>query len=185
MDFNDDQWRAWAALMVKVQEGDTEAYARLLAEMSPLIFNYVRKRVFNTQYVEDVFQEVLLTFHKAKHTYQTDRPFSPWLFAIVRNAVWTALHKNRKFAEKELLLEELPEVPWIEPDDGSLDDRLHKALGTLTPENRQAVEMLKLKGMTVENAAKTLGISKIALKVRAHRGYAQLRKMLLKKEEQN
>ncbi len=183
MDFNDDHWRSWAGLMQQVQEGDTEAYARLLAEMSPLIFNYVRKRVFNQQYVEDVYQDVLLTFHKAKHTYQTDRPFSPWLFAIVRNAVWTALHKNRKFAEKELLLEELPEMPWSEPDEGGLDDRLQKALESLTKENRQAVEMLKLRGMTVESAAKSLGISKIALKVRAHRGYAQMRKMLLKKEE--
>jgi len=182
MDFNDEQWRSWAGLMQQVQEGDTDAYARLLSEISPLIFNYVRKRVFNSQFVEDVYQDVLLTFHKAKHTYQTDRPFSPWLFAIVRNAVWTALHKNRKFAEKELLLEELPEKAWHDNEDQGLDDRLHLALASLTKENRQAVEMLKLQGMDVETAAKTLGISKIALKVRAHRGYAQLRK-ILKKEE--
>jgi len=184
MDFNDDQWRAWTGLMRQVQDGDTEAYARLLSELSPMIFNYVRKRVFNPQYVEDVFQDVLLTFHKAKHTYQTSRPFSPWLFAIVRNAVWTSLHKNRKFAEKELLLEELPEKPWQGIEDEGLDDRLHLALESLSRENRQAVEMLKLKGMNVESAAKALGISKIALKVRAHRGYAQLRKLLIKKEEE-
>ncbi len=170
--------------MRQIQAGDNDAYARLLSEMSPLIFNYVRKRVFNSQHVEDVFQDVLLTFHKARHTYQTDRPLSPWLFTIVRNAVWTALHKNRKFAENELTFEEMPEIPWAGVEDGGLDDKLHQAMETLSKDNRQAVEMLKIRGMNVENAAKELGISKIALKVRAHRGYVQLRKILLKKEEQ-
>jgi hypothetical protein len=58
LDFNDEQWRTWARLMEQIQEGDMEAYALLLSEISPLIFNYVRKRVFNPQQVEDVYQDV-------------------------------------------------------------------------------------------------------------------------------
>src|SRR5580692_4990436 len=94
LDFNDDQWTSWAFLMVRIQEGDMEAYALLLSEISPLIFNYVRKRVFNREQVEDVYQDVLLTFHKARHTYQTDKPFSPWFFTVIRNAIWAALSKR-------------------------------------------------------------------------------------------
>ena len=183
MDFDNAQWRSWARLMEQVQKGDSEAYGRLLSEMSPLVFNYVRKRVFNPSHVEDIFQDVLLTFHKAKHTYQTDRPFSPWLFAIVRNAVWTSLHRNRRHAEREVPLDSTPEPAWNEPEEGGLDDRVTQALKSLPKDQRQAVEMLKLKGMKVEKAAQELGISKIALKVRAHRGYAQLRRILKAKGE--
>lgn len=183
MDFNDENWRTWAGLMVQAQDGDMDAYAKLLAGISPMIFNFVRKRVFNQQYAQDVHQDVLLTFHKALHTYQRDRDLSPWLFAVVRNAVWTSLQKNRKFVERELLWKDLPEIAWSAPDDEGLDDRLHKALNSIPPENRQAVELLKLKDMSVESAARALGISKIALKVRAHRGYVQLRKILSKEDK--
>jgi RNA polymerase sigma-70 factor (ECF subfamily) len=178
LDFNDSHWQAWTGLMKLTQEGDSRAYERLLAEISPLILNYVRKRVFNPQHVEDIFQEVLLTFHKAKHTYRTDRPFSPWFFAVVRNAIWAALEKNQKIAQRELLMDEFPETAALEVGEG-MDDRLHLALESLPEGNRQAVELLKIRGLSVEAAAKELGISKIALKVRAHRGYALLRKFMI------
>lgn len=185
MDLDNQQWRDWARLMERVQEGDTEAYAKLLSEISPLIFNYVRKRVFNPSHVEDVYQDVLLRFHKARHTYQSSRPLGPWLFAVVRNAVWTSLGKKRKHSEREVFFEEFPDFPAEIAHEDGLDDRLQTALQALTPESRQAVEMLKIKGMDVESAARELGISKIALKVRAHRGYARLRKLLAEKQETN
>lgn len=183
MDLDNQQWRDWGRLMEKVQEGDTEAYAKLLAGISPLIFNYVRKRVFNPAQVDDVFQDVLLRFHKARHTYQSDRLLGPWLFAVVRNAVWTSLGRSRRRFENEIPFEDLPDFPAESPREEGLDDRLHNALQALTPESRQAVELLKIKGMDVESAAKQLGISKIALKVRAHRGYERLRRMLAGPQE--
>ena len=181
MDFTAEHWKEWGRLMQQVQEGDTEAYARLLAEMSPLVFHYVRRRVFNPGQVEDIYQDVLLTFHRARHTYQPQRPFSPWLFAVLRNAIWKALGKRRKFLEKEIPLEDLPEEPAFTPTGEGLDDRLHQALDSLPPDQRRAVQMLKLEGKDVGSAAKELGISKVALKVRAHRGYVQLRKILAEK----
>ncbi len=185
MDFNDDQWRSWNQLIRQTREGDRNAYERLLVEISPLVQGYVKKRVFNSQYVEDVFQEVLLSFHKALHTYRTDLPFAPWFFAVIRNATWTALVKNRKFAEREVPTEDFSAVPATETAEDTMDDRLRLALESLPAIYRQAVEMLKFRGMRVDAAAKELGISKIALRVRAHRGYALLRKSLTvqKKEE--
>ncbi|HTA76021.1 MAG TPA: sigma-70 family RNA polymerase sigma factor [bacterium] len=178
MDFNDDQWQNWTRLMKLTQGGDKEAYERLLVEMSPVVFNFVRKRVFNQNHVEDVFQEVLLSFHKAKHSYRTDLPFPPWFFAVIRNAVWAALKKNHKIGQREVPLEDFFDIAALETAEDGIDDRIHQALGALPEMNRQAVEMLKLKGMSVETAAKTLGISKAALRVRAHRGYSLLKKIL-------
>jgi RNA polymerase sigma-70 factor (ECF subfamily) len=148
-----------------------------LNEIGPVLFSFVRRRVFNREMVQDVYQEVLLTFHKARHSYEPGRPLGPWLFTVARNSLLDALGRNRKFAEKEVPSEVLPESSQPEQD-GSLDDELTQALRTLPESNRRAVELLKLKGLSLEEAAKELKISVGALKVRAHRGYLQLRKLL-------
>jgi RNA polymerase sigma-70 factor (ECF subfamily) len=179
LDFNDEKWRSWNQLIRQTREGDRGAYERLLVEISPLVQRYVAKRVFDSQYVEDVFQEVLLSFHKALHTYRTELPFAPWFFAVIRNATWTALVKNRKFAEREIPTEDFTPFAAAEEGEEEGDDRLRGALESLPAIYRQAVEMLKFRGMRVEAAAKELGISKIALRVRAHRGYNLLRKHLI------
>ena len=185
MDLNDDQWQTWTRLMKQTQEGDRDAYERLLVEISPLVFRYVRKRVFNPQNVEDVFQEVLLTFHKAKHNYRSDLPFGPWFFTVIRNAIWDALKKNHRIAQREVPMEDFHDFAALEAAEEGIDDRLRRALESLPQGNRQAVEMLKFRGMSAETAAKELGISKIALRVRAHRGYALLRKFLKTQQEKS
>jgi len=175
--WNQVQWESWAQLFKRAQGGDSEAYRQFLEEIGPILFSYVRRRVFNPEMVPDVYQEVLLTLHKARHAYEPSRPLGPWLFTVARNSILDALGKNRKFAEKEVQLEVLPDVGEMERD-GSLDDQLYQGLQSLPELNRKAVELLKLKGLTLEEAAAQLGISVAALKVRAHRGYHQLRKLL-------
>jgi RNA polymerase sigma factor (sigma-70 family) len=176
------QWESWSQLMAKIQEGDQEAYRQFLNEIGPLLYNYVRRRVFNPEMVPDVYQEVLLTLHKARFTYEPSRPLGPWLFTVARNSILDALGKNRKFVEREVPTEILPESSAIETD-GSLGDELHQALKSLSPIHRDAVELLKLRGLSLEEAALELKISVAALKVRAHRGYEQLRKLLLEKKK--
>ena len=176
------QWESWSQLMAKIQVGDQEAYRQFLNEIGPLLFNYVRRRVFNPEMVPDVYQEVLLTLHKARFTYEPSRPLGPWLFTVARNSILDALGKNRKFAEREVPTETLPESNASEMD-GSLGDELHQALNSLSPIHRDAVELLKLRGLSLEEAALELKISVAALKVRAHRGYEQLRKLLVEKKK--
>lgn len=174
---NQLQWDSWSRLMAKVQNGDLEAYRELLDEIGPLLFNFVRRRVFNPEMVEDVYQEVMLTFHKARHTYEPHRPLGPWLFAVARHSLLTALGKNRKFAEKEVPTEKLPDIA-SEETDRELEEELFMALEALPEINRRAVDLLKIRGYTLEDAAKELGITVAALKVRAHRGYVCLREYM-------
>jgi RNA polymerase sigma factor (sigma-70 family) len=180
--WNHLQWESWSQLMVKIQRGDQEAYRQFLNEIGPLLFNYVRRRVFNPEMVPDVYQEVLLTLHKARFTYEPSRPLGPWLFTVARNSILDALGRNRKFAEREVPTETLPEYGKAEQD-GSLGDELHQALNSLSPLHREAVELLKMRGLSLDEAAKELKISVAALKVRAHRGYEQLRKLLSEKKK--
>ena len=167
--------------MKKVQSGDEEAYRTLLNEIGPLLYSYVRRRVFNRSMVDDVYQEVLFTLHRARHSYMTDRPFAPWLFTLAHNSFLDAIGRNRKFAEREVQVDFLPEAAQPDTKDGSLGDDLQQVLAQLPESLRRPVEMMKLEGLSVEEAARALGISASALKVRAHRGYARLKKNLLEK----
>lgn len=174
------QWQSWAQMMKKVQAGDEEAYRVLLNEIGPLLYGYVRRRVFQKSLVDDVYQDVLFTFHRARHSYMTDRPFAPWLFTLAHNAFLDAIGRNRKFAERELQVESLPEAQAPEREDGELGDELQRALDQLPETLRVPVEMLKLRGKSAEEGARELGISLSAFKVRAHRGYAKLKQILLR-----
>jgi len=178
LDFTDEKWGKWSRLMKLVQEGDMDAYSCLLYEIGPLLFNYVRKRVYHPSQVDDVYQDALLTFHKARHTYQIDRPFGPWLFTVIRHAIWGSLERRHKVTDKELQFETIPEGPVPEGEENPLNGQLSEALKSLPEKTRRAVELLKIEGLDVRTAARELGISEIALRVRAHRGYAQLRKKL-------
>src|SRR4030095_14433060 len=74
-------------LMARAQHGDSNAYVTLLRAITPRIRQLVRaKRAFlGDSVVEDVVQEVLLSVHTVRATYDPARPFMPWLSAIVRH----------------------------------------------------------------------------------------------------
>jgi RNA polymerase sigma factor (sigma-70 family) len=175
------QWESWQVLMGKTQQGDMEAYRRFLDEIGPLLLGYVRKRVFQQDLVLDAYQDLLLTLLKALPTYDPARLLGPWLFAVARNSILVSLGRRRRVTQREISTEKLQDVAEAETngDLESLTDELYRALRTLPKMNRQAVELLKIQGFSLEEASRKLGISVPALKVRAHRGYVYLRKCLM------
>ncbi|HVM33273.1 MAG TPA: sigma-70 family RNA polymerase sigma factor [bacterium] len=174
------QWESWQSLMALTQSGDLQAYRRLLEEIGPLLLGYVRKRVYDPDQVMDAYQDLLLTLHKALPTYDPKRPLGPWLFTVARNSLLVSLGRKRRILEREVQVEKLQDraqAPAAEESEG-LGDELYRALRGLPKMNRQAVELLKIQGLSLEEASRRLGISVPALKVRAHRGYEYLRKSL-------
>jgi RNA polymerase sigma-70 factor (ECF subfamily) len=176
----------WGRWMAAAQEGDATAYEALLREIAPALRVFVGMRVRDTSVAEDVVQNVLLSLHRARHTYQPDRPFGPWLRAIARNAVTDALRARSKRAEHEA---PLPDSDLIadsrEPSRAGepLSARMSDALEQLPPAQREAVMLIHVRDLSVAEAAERAGISVSALKVRAHRGYKALRALLGGRED--
>jgi len=167
--------RMRAHLMERLQHGDADACRLLLDDVGPAVTRFLRGRVAIDE-VEDVYQEVFMALFQARHTYEAGRPLEPWLFAIARNVA--ADHSRRRWARAswEELTPDLPEraagdSPAAPPD-------IEGLLTRLPPAQREAFAMLKLDGMTLEDAAGRAGVSVGALKVRAHRAYKALRKLI-------
>jgi len=175
----EDRWRAW---MVAAQDGDSASYEKLLRELVPHVRGVVKRRLFDSSAVEDVVQNVFMSVHRARHTYRPDRPFRPWINAIARNAVVDFIRERGQRGRREVSLDQggFPEpAAELEPrDETRLDPALQRALERLPAAQREAVTLLHLDALSVAEAAVRAGVSKTALKVRAHRGYRALRALL-------
>jgi RNA polymerase sigma-70 factor (ECF subfamily) len=173
------QWRIW---MTAAQRGDAQAYELLLHALVPPLRGFVRRRLSDPSAAEDVVQAVLLSIHRARHTWRAERPFGPWWRAIARNAVIDAARRRGRRAAREVPLAADHEVfaaDWV-PDAATeeLSPELRGALEQLSPAQREAVELLHVEELSVAEAAARAGTTPGALKVRAHRGVAALRRLL-------
>ena len=175
-DEREARWRNW---MVAGQAGETPCFEKLLRELTPYLERFVQRRLFDSSAVEDVVQNVMISLHRARHTYRAERRFTPWLHAIARNAIVDAMRVRARRLSREVSLESErvpePATDAVEPPGPLLSPELQRALESLTDPQREAVELIHLHGLSVAEAARRVGVTRTALKVRAHRGYRALR----------
>ena len=100
------------ALMRAAQRGDRSAYASLLREVMSLLQRLFRHRLRYLQPAdrEDVMQEVLLSLHRAKSTYDPAKAFVPWLMAIIRNRVVDRARRCARLSANEVLVGEFDAI---------------------------------------------------------------------------
>jgi RNA polymerase sigma-70 factor (ECF subfamily) len=168
-----------ALLMERLQAGDADACRELLDDIGPVVNGFLRRRIADSGELEDVYQEVFMALFEARQTYEPGRPLEPWLFAIARNVAADHTRRHWSRASWQELAADPPDRPDLsleEPPSSAPD--LAETLEKLPPNQREAFSMLKLEGLSLEAAAARTGISVGALKVRAHRAYKALRKLI-------
>lgn len=174
--------RDWSALMAQSQDGDREAYRLLLQSILPYLRALARRAGLPGDEVEDAVQDVLMTLHLIRHSYDPARPFAPWLAAVARHRIIDRRRRLVRRALRESPLgaeaETLPALPTYLPETASEIRRMKTAIATLPPGQRQAIEMLKLKEMSLKEASAASGQSIPALKVAVHRAVKRLRSLL-------
>lgn len=172
----------WGALMARAQDGDATAYRALLGAITPYARAIASRALRERADAEDVVQEVLMTVHRIRHSYDPARPFRPWLLAIVRHRVLDRLRARGRRAAWETGW--VAEAETFAADAANSDDNawdgpaLRAALASLPAGQRQAIEMTKLREMSLQEASAASGMTVGALKVAVHRGMARLRRLL-------
>ena len=173
-----------AALMAAAQNGDARAYTALLRACVPYAAAAARRQGIASERIDDVVQDVLLTVHRARATYDPRRPFLPWLRAIAsRRAIDSLRQRYRNVSEVQdedaaaAAASQAPDAGdrLAEADQNRI---LAEAIGALPPGQRQAVELLALQERSLDQASQQTGRSKVALKVNLHRAIHALRKTL-------
>jgi RNA polymerase sigma-70 factor (ECF subfamily) len=174
----------WSILMARAQGGDAEAYRRLLVDIAPYLQSLARRHHRNPGDVEDTVQDVLLTVHAIRHTYDPHRPFGPWLVAIAKRRIIDRLRGQGRTRAREVAFD-LEHETFCAPEANLGEAAWNKcvlgdAIGRLPPGQREAVRLLKLQEMSLQQAAAASGMSVAALKVAMHRALKNLRKILTK-----
>lgn len=173
---------AWSSLMARAQDGDQMAYRQLLHQITGYLRSLVAKHHRNPADVEDTVQDILLTVHAIRHTYDPSRPFGPWLVAIAHRRIVDRLRRQGRVRRRERPLE--PEHETFAAREANLseiagDDRaLRHAIESLPESQRRAITLLKLNEMSLKEAEAASGISIAALKVATHRAVRRLRQIL-------
>jgi RNA polymerase sigma-70 factor (ECF subfamily) len=170
--------------MARAQDGDRLAYRALLEDISPYLRRLAARCFKEPSDTEDAVQDVLLTVHAIRHTFDPGRPFGPWLVAIANRRIIDRLRRQTRARSHELKMSAEHETfrsdaANFHSDELSVDPAaLHAAIAALPPDQRQAIGLLKLKEMSLKEAALASGRSVSALKVATHRAIKSLRKLL-------
>jgi RNA polymerase sigma-70 factor (ECF subfamily) len=173
----------WGLLMVQAQAGDSSSYRRLLLEVTPYLRTLGRRFHRDPRDVEDSLQDVLLTVHTIRHTYDPGRPFKPWLVAIARRRIADRLRSQWRSCARESQINESEYETFADEranssEQGPDEHGLQAAIDQLPAAQRQAVRMLKMEEMSLQEAAAASGQSVSALKVATHRAIKSLRRLL-------
>lgn len=178
-----------AGLMASAQRGDAAAYRALLKACLPVVSASARAQGVRGEAVDDVVQDTLMTVHRARASYDPARPFMPWLRAITqRRAIDRLRRAGRRPREVNDPLAYEAEIDPGPTPGQSLEARdraaaLARAVASLPEGQRQAVEQLGLRELSLEEAAALTGRSKGALKVNLHRALKTLRTSLTREAE--
>lgn len=173
----DAQWSRW---MAAAQDGDRAAYESLLRDVIPFIRAVIARQNRLPDRLDDVVQDVLLTIHRVRNTYDPARPFSHWLAAIARRRSIDAVRRRMRVQAVEVSDEQAYET-FVDPaankdfERGAQSDALQCAIATLPEGQKEAVRLLKLQEMSLNEASHATGRSIASLKINVHRALRALR----------
>jgi len=169
-------------LMKQALNGDQRAYAEILQETARFLRPFLAKRLSFTNEPDDLLQEILLSIHKVRHTYDGNRPYKPWVYAIARFRLQDylrthyadQLHHADDISELENYLHENVTESVISYESISGE------IGKLPQQQAAILQLMHQDGYTAKEVAEKLGMKESAVKVAAHRAYKVLRQKLEK-----
>ena len=176
-------------LMARYCDGEASAFRELYALVAPRLYGYLVKMARQRALADDLLQQTFLKVHRARGAYVRGADPIPWIYAIAHRTFLDEARKQTRAHVRVADGDELPET-WADlqgetaerRDEPRADPELVKttldALASLPTQQREAVVLTKLDGKSVAEAAEIAGTTVGAMKVRAHRGYEALRKLL-------
>jgi RNA polymerase sigma-70 factor (ECF subfamily) len=162
-------------LMARYQEGDYAAATDLIERIGPQLHRFFLAQSQSRKDADDLLQETWLRIHKVRHTYRPSEPALPWFYAIARHvrvdhyrkSVWTAVGKRQ--------LEAMTKELAADPRESHRSDALDVLLAPLSESEREAIEMMKVAGMSLEEVARATSSTVGSVKQKVHRAYKKLR----------
>ena len=165
-------------LMLAYARGDRAAFQELFVRYAEKLERLMLRELYAREEARDLVQQTFLQLHRDRFDFDPAQRFKPWLYTIALNLKREHFRRRRR----------RPEVLGTVADERAAPPGAHEALeahrsiawalAQIPEENRTVIELHWFDGLSFAEVAKCLGIGAVAAKVRAHRGYQRLRKLL-------
>jgi RNA polymerase sigma-70 factor (ECF subfamily) len=169
--------------MDRYARGDDAAFADVYDAVTPRLHLYLLRQARERARADDLLQQTLLLMHRHRGSYVSGLAVMPWAFAIARRLLIDDFRRRktdvlwhaRAVADDDIL-------GFVAPDDHiatrEADERLRLALAKLPETQRAAFDLLRVEGLSHDEAAQALGTTVAAVKLRAFRAYEAIRAAL-------
>src|SRR5688572_9074897 len=191
-DVTSDQMDPDAALMLRVREGDRDAFAQLVEKYKQPVMNLVYRTLPDATEAEDLAQHVFLQVYKSAHRYEVAAKFSTWLFTIARNLCLNEIRRRSRHpaesldqtreGDEEHPIRQVEDARIFSPPDAllqrELEQKIDQAVNDLPEKQRTALMLCRQEELSYEDIAKVLGCSVSATKSLIHRARETLKEQL-------
>ena len=181
-------------LIAKAQQGDRAAFRKLVERHQRRAFAIALSLVRDENDARELVQDAFLRVHKGLATFQGGSSFFTWLYRIITNLSIDLIRKpGRQLADiDEQRFEsdegQEAEFPLLSKVDGSdpvdvvrrqeIAGRLQTALDALPPYHRGVIVMREIEGLSYEEMASAMGVSKGTIMSRLFHARQKLQKAL-------
>ena len=181
------------ALMVRVREGDTDAFRELVERHQRAVINTIHRAIGDAWEAEDLAQRVFLQVYRSAKRYQPTAKFTTWLFTITRNTILNEHRRRSRHAAESLEALQDPtdreRAGWQAADtttpdparevvESELKEKIMEAVQELPEAQRTAVILCRFEGLSYEEIAEVLGCTVSATKSLLHRARLTLKEKL-------
>lgn len=153
-------------LLIRIAEDDTKAFTHLFDQYWLQVFAHVRTYIKDAAQAEDITQDIFFSIWLNRSKLATVADFEPWLHVVTRNRTISGLRKLLREPDNELAVI-IPDMPALSGDSPVMmldykqsQELLQKAIDQLPPRRRQVFRMSRQEGLTHQEIAEQLQISK-------------------------
>jgi RNA polymerase sigma-70 factor, ECF subfamily len=177
--------RDWVALIKRVADGDQSALTSLYDSTSRLVFGLILRIVGERATAEEVLLDVFTQVWRQSSAYDTNRgaPLA-WLMTIARSRAIDRLRSGKHDAQGKESLDAIGDVSatTASPEENTVNAErqrlVRSALDSLSPEQREVIELAYYSGLSHSEIALKLGQPLGTVKTRTRLGMMKLRDML-------
>jgi RNA polymerase sigma-70 factor (ECF subfamily) len=167
--------------MARYSAGDDAAFAIVYDRLAPRLHGYLLRCTRDAARAADLLQDTFLHMHQARERFMVGCRVTPWAFAIAhRLAIDSVRSERREHANRSEWGQPLDAISAEDVANDLMDarrlaSRLQQQLDGLPSRQREAFELVRLEGLSLGDAARVLGTTVGAVKLRLHRADVALR----------
>jgi len=169
-------------LMLLYQEGNEQALEELYRRFSGRVYAYLKKRLSDKDWADDVFQQIFTKLHQTRHQYNPAYRFDQWIFVMTKTVLldfWkTTDVKTKRYFSQSIESIASVDLPVSQPMVENPELISEPVLAGLSPDQRSAIELKFIDELSYQEMASKLGRTEESVRQLVSRAIRKVRNQI-------